>query len=135
VFVAALAAFGAAGLAWAVEESDHADHAHATIRITNARLHPEVARATPSDALGWLNYSSRTARIYFDKSVAEKLACAQKPSFQLDGERLVSPRVEGSQFASLCSLEPGEYTYTVGLFTGQGPTPDRELEGRLIIEE
>ena len=132
--VGALVICAGAWAAWAVE-SDHVEHEQTSIRITNGRLHPEVARSKVTDALSWLNYSSRTARVSFDKSVATKLKCTHKPSFQLDGDRLISPKIEGLQFASLCQLDPGEYDYHVVLYTGQGPIPDREFEGKLIIEQ
>jgi hypothetical protein len=99
--------------------SDHTDHAHSVIRI-GSRLHPEQAQVSPDDALIWVNYSSRVARVVFAADVAKNLKCESASSFTLDGDRLVSRDIQASQFASLCRLAPGEYTYEIELFSGAG---------------
>ena len=90
-------------------ESDHAEHNHRMARITETRVHPKVIEIHSADTIGWLNYSSKRARISFDAEVAKNLICRSKGTFHLDGPRLVSNDIQATQFASLCSLAPGAY--------------------------
>ena len=106
------------------------------VRITASRLHPETIELRADETLAWVNYSNRAARISFDSSVATKLHCKHGASFRLNGERLESRDVRGRQFASLCQLEPGEYTYRVELVQTAGsiaPAGDRVHEGRIVV--
>ncbi len=141
-FAPAFAALCALTLApaFAADEPDHMEHRHSTVRISASRLHPKVQRIHTDDALAWINYSPRSARILFDGSVATKLACRSRASFTIDGDRLVSSRIQGRQFASLCQLAPGEYAYTVelGSSTGEGfgaGGVSRTLKGTIIVTE
>lgn len=127
----ALFAFGA------TSEPDHAGIDHEFVRISGSGLRPETVEVAGETAIAWVNYGSRVARVSFDRSVAEKIACKSRASFTLDGDRLVSPRIQGSSFASLCQLAPGSYDYRVELFAGEGTggagTPERTLVGKIVV--
>ena len=121
----------------AAAESDHADHRHQLIRIFEGRVRPTVQTLDSSDALGWLNYTSRIARVSFAKEVAKKLTCASPGSFRIDGERLISGDIQATQFATLCNLAPGEYEYRVTLRSGIGTTQGREktIGGKIVVTQ
>jgi plastocyanin len=118
------------------EDADHIAHEHRLVRIGSVSLHPTTLAIGPGDAFGWLNYSDQIASVSFPASVGAKLLCKQKTSFRLSGDRLVSGDVQARQFASLCSLAPGEYPYQVMLRTGlggSGAAPGRTLAGTLVV--
>ncbi len=116
---------------------DHAEHRHAFVRITDGSIRPGSLRVDSEDALGWLNYSRKIARVSFDKDVAERMFCTAKGGFRIAGDRLVSQPIQAFQFASLCRLEPGEYTYRVELVGGAGSaqnlTPVSSREGKIVV--
>ena len=116
---------------------DHLDRPHTFVRITEGSLHPAIQTIGASDAFGWINYSSRIARVSFDADVAKKLTCSSRGSFRLTGSRLESGDIQAQQFASLCSLAPGEYRYRVELRAGTGAgggAPPEAREGTLIVK-
>jgi hypothetical protein len=116
-------------------EVDHAAHSHAMVRITRARLDPEVARLSPADAIVFLNYSSRIAQITFEPGAAEKIRCATPTSFGLVDGRLKAEYVREGTFATLCSFQPGDYPYLVELKTAPGVTEnERTLRGTLRVQ-
>lgn len=137
--VLALSPFLLAPAPAAAEEadSDHAEHRHQLIRIFEGRVRPEVQTIDTDDALGWLNYTSRIARVSFDAEVAKHMTCTSPSGFHLDGPRLVSRDIQSTQFATLCSLAPGEYAYVVTLHSGIGTErgPDREIAGKIVVSE
>ncbi len=120
-------------------EPDHAEHDHRMARILESRVRPEVIEIHSSDAIGWLNYSSQRARISFDAQVAKNLTCRSRGTFHLDGPRLISNDIQATQFASLCSLAPGEYEYRVDLMSGIGSSggsiPGKSFTGKIIVSE
>ncbi len=120
-------------------EPDHAEHNHRMARILETHVHPKVIEIHSADAIGWLNYSSKRARISFEAAVAKNLTCRSKGSFHLDGPRLVSNDIQSSQFASLCSLAPGEYEYRVELHSGIGGSGSssvgKSFAGKIIVSE
>ncbi len=134
--VAALAAALGPPSAAEEAENDHARLEHRFVRITDAGLHPDVQRIQRDEAFGWVNYSSKIANISFDREVGAHLTCRSRGSFRLTGERLESGNIQARQFASLCSLAPGEYTYRVELHAGigMGATSARVHEGTLVVE-
>jgi plastocyanin len=113
------------------------DTPHVYVTILQGKLKPDVQKLTPGDAVGWLNYTDKIARISFDKEVAKRMVCKKEGSFKLNGDRLESSNIQAQQFATLCVLSKGEYTYKVDLFSGAGsgggnvPTT---REGKLIVE-
>ncbi|MBW2313234.1 MAG: hypothetical protein JRH10_03510 [Deltaproteobacteria bacterium] len=118
------------------EDSDHADHHHQLIRIFEGRVRPAVQTLGAADALGWLNYTSRIARVSFAREVAKKLTCTSPGSFRIDGERLISGDIQATQFATLCNLAPGEYDYQVtlrsGIGVGQGG--EKTIDGKIVVQ-
>ena len=120
-------------------EPDHAEHDHRMARILETRVHPKVVEIHSADAIGWLNYSSKRARISFDAEVAKNLTCRSKGTFHLDGPRLSSNDIQASQFASLCSLAPGEYEYRVELRSGIGGAGGsgfgKSFKGKIIVSD
>jgi len=129
-------ALALAAPALAEDPSDHADHEHQLIRIFEGRVRPAVQVIRGDDALGWLNYTAKIARISFDKEVAKHLTCTSPGSFHLDGERLVSGDIQATQFATLCNLAPGEYEYRVTLRSGigSGGGGEKVLDGKILVE-
>lgn len=117
-------------------EWDHEDLEHRYVRITDAGLTPKTSRLDPKKAVGWLNYSSLVARVSFPADVVTKMTCISNGGFRVVGERLESPDIQSTQFASLCRLEPGTYSYEVTLAPGIGNTtrPPQSFEGRLVVE-
>jgi hypothetical protein len=121
---------------FAEEGSDHADHEHVFIKIFEARVRPATQVIRSDDAIGWLNYTAKIALISFDKEVARHLTCTSRGSFHLDGERLVSGDIQSTQFATLCSLAPGEYDYRVTLRSGIGSSlgGEKYVDGKILVE-
>lgn len=117
---------------------DHAEFEHQYVRITDSGLRPAAQKIHPEMALGWINYSSRIARISFDAAVVKKLTCRTQGvgAFQVVDERLLSPKVQSMQFASLCHLARGEYAYEVETFSGIGTVggPRRTYKGKILVE-
>jgi plastocyanin len=116
---------------------DHANRDHVFVTILALKVRPDVQRLKAGDAVGWLNYTNRIARVYFDKDVAKKMTCTSKGTFRLDGARLASADIQAQQFASLCSLAPGEYAYTVELRSGAGSSGGgvtNTLDGKIVVE-
>jgi hypothetical protein len=118
------------------EESDHAEHEHRFVRITRRSLHPKEQKIDTDEAFGWVNYSSRMARVSFDREVAKKMLCTTRGDFRITGKRLESGDLQGRQFAALCRLAPGAYAYRVELRSGSVGIAgaERTLEGTLIVE-
>ncbi len=119
-------------------EPDHAEHDHQVARILETRVHPKVIEIHTSDAISWLNYSSKRARVSFDTEVAKNLTCKSVGSFRLEGDRLTSSDIQATQFASLCSLAPGEYEYRVDLRSGiggSGGSPAKSFNGKIVVSE
>ena len=123
----------------AAKEPDHADHEHRFVRITSSKIRPATQQIHSTDAIGWVNYSSKIARISFDREVGKHLACTSRGSFRLTGDRLESGDIQARQFASLCRLAPGEYAYRVDLHTGSGSSsagiPSKSFEGNIVVVE
>ncbi len=119
-------------------EPDHAEHDHRMARILETRVHPKTIEIHSTDAIGWLNYSSKRARISFDAEAAKSMTCRSRGTFHLDGPRLTSSDIQATQFASLCSLAPGEYEYRVELRSGigaDGSSLGKSFTGKIIVSE
>ncbi len=124
------------GIARAEEEPDHVEYEHRFVRITATRVRPETLALGSDQAIGWVNYSSQIARVSFDKEIAEKMTCRSPGGFRLTGDRLESNDIQSLQFASLCRLAPGEYTYRVVLFAGAGSLvspPSTTQQGKIVV--
>ena len=114
-------------------ESDHVASPHSGVRIAASRLHPKEMRLTQDQALVWMNYSRFGARVVFPVEVAKKISCDSKTAFTIDGEKLVSRKIQGRGFASLCKLSPGTYDYQVDLISGAASV-ENTLKGRVIVQ-
>jgi len=126
----------AAALGRADGALDHAELDHVYVRITDAGLRPPSQTLTASQAIGFLNSSAKVARVSFAASVAKDIKCRTRGSFELEGDRLSSGRIQGSQFASLCSIAPGAYAYRVDLQSGAGTggeLVEKTFEGTLVV--
>jgi hypothetical protein len=135
--LASLALALALGLPAAAEDADHVELEHVFVRITSGSLRPATLAVEQDQALGWLNYSNKIAKVSFDASVGKKLLCRSQGSFRLTGARLESGNIEVNAFASLCHLAPGEYEYQVELRegVGLGGTAAPELRtGKLVVQ-
>jgi hypothetical protein len=127
----------AAALGRADGAPDHAALDHVFVRVTDGGLRPGIARLRADQAIGFLNSSSFVVRVSFDASIAARIKCRSQASFTRVGARLESARIQGSQFASLCSLAPGEYAYRVDLQTSAGAGSDlavSSFDGTLRVE-
>ena len=128
----AVAGAGAAG----AQESDHDEHAHHFVRITDDRLTPRVVEMHSGDAIAWGNYTRKTVRIAFDREVAKRIVCESPGSFRLTDDALASRPLRMLQFASLCRLAPGDYEYEVTLrAVTQGVVPAHPLKGHIRVAE
>lgn len=117
--------------------SDHTNKDHVFVTILSLKVRPEVQPLKAGEAVGWINYTDKIARVYFDKDVAKKMTCTSKGSFRVNGDRLESTDIQAQQFASLCSLAPGEYSYNVELRAGLGSgggSVGSPISGKLVVE-
>lgn len=137
MIVAAAALLVASAGVGRASDADHIEHRHRSVRIGAGSLHPRVQHVDEHEAIGWLNYSGRIARVSFEADVATKMFCTAVTGFRVTGPRLESPGIQARQFAAVCRLEPGEYAYRVELYDGasaSGRGYGRTLEGKLIVE-
>ena len=120
-------------------DPDHAEHLHRVAKILETRVHPKTIDMHPTEAISWLNYSNKRARISFDAEVAKKMTCRSGGTFHLEGPRLVTNDIQATQFASLCSLAPGEYEYRVELRAGIGASGGaglgKSFTGKIVVSE
>ncbi len=135
--LAAALCFVAPAAVRAQEPADLGEAHHVFVTILQGRLKPETQTLKAGDAVGWLNYSDKIARVSFDKEVAKQMVCKKEGSFRLNGDRLESTNIQAQQFATLCVLSKGTYEYKVDLFTGAGtgagivPTT---RTGKIVVE-
>jgi len=119
-------------------DADAVSKNHEFIRISDGRIRPKVQELASDDAVGWVNYSSRIARVSFPREVGRSLICTSETSFRLAGDRLESAPIQSKQFASLCNFKPGEYDYRVDFYRGAGSghslAPERSLDGKLVVK-
>lgn len=137
IYASLIASAGLALVGSAQAEVDHFDHDHRLIKIGNGSVRPSVATIGADDAVGWLNYSDKIARISFAADVAAKMVCKSPSGFRVTGDRLESPDIQARQFATVCSLAKGKYRYRVDLNNGLGSGsggPGRSFEGELVVE-
>ena len=117
--------------------SDHTNRDHVFVTILALKVRPDALHIKAGDAVGWLNYTNRIARVSFDKNVAKSMTCTSKGTFSISGERLESADIQAQQFASLCSLSAGEYPYKVELRSGVGSGGggiSANIDGKIIVE-
>jgi hypothetical protein len=118
------------------EDSDHDEHSHHFVRITDDRLTPQAIEMRYGAAIAWGNYTRKTARIRFARDVAKHIVCESPSSFVVTTEALESEPLRALQFASLCKLSPGEYAYEVMLTSvSKERIRPRPLKGRIVVAE
>ena len=125
--VLALSAVLAAGPALAEHESAdaHGKGAMHTIVLEQRDVRPSTTKMNHGDVLSFMNLSIAPIQVTFTepKDLAKHIRCglvrgkgddaaaAPWALFSWQGEKLVAT-VPPGQFASVCSLEPGKYTFT-----------------------
>jgi hypothetical protein len=88
------------------------------------------------EAIAWGNYSSKHARIAFGREVAKRIVCDAPGGFHLSDAALESNELRARQFASLCRLQPGEYSYRVLLYGAtRGWIESKGMAGRIVVRE
>jgi plastocyanin len=125
----ALALLVAVGIAAAAAEHEELDaHAKATTRtvtLDGPDIRPSTTTMDHGDVVSFVNYSTHPIRVTFTEpsDLEKKIRCglvhgrekgaASAPwaIFTWQGGRLVG-NVPPGQFASVCSLDPGTYTFT-----------------------
>jgi hypothetical protein len=118
------------------DTGDHSEQGHHFVRISDGALTPGLVTMKPGEAIAWGNYSSKRARISFDREVARRIVCEAPGGFHLSDEALESNELRARQFASLCRLEPGEYTYRVVLYGAtRGWIDSKGMAGRIVVSE
>ncbi len=110
-------------------EPDHADHPTEVIAILGERITPSIQNVPHGSAFGWLNYTNANANIRFEEGIIDKLVCRSPGQFRIEAEHLEAPLIPAGEFATLCSLMPGNYHYEVHLTDRDAP-----LLGRLVVE-
>ena len=124
----ALALLVAVGVGSAVAENEDLDaHAKAntrTVTLDGTDVRPSTTTMNHSDVVSFLNYSTHPIRVTFTEpsDLEKKIRCGlvhgqEKGSratpwaiFTWQGGKLVG-NVPPGQFASVCSLDPGTYTF------------------------
>jgi hypothetical protein len=118
------------------DTGDHSDQGHHFVRITNGALIPGLVKMESGEAIAWGNYSSKRARIAFDREVAKRIVCDAPGGFHRSDAALESNELRARQFASLCRLQPGEYSYRVLLYGAtRGWIESKGMAGRIVVAE
>ena len=103
----------------------HSKHNIQTITLDGDDVRPSQASLDHGDVLAFANYSARPVRVIFTEpaDLKDKVRCGLLPGkekhapsapwalFTWENDKL-SATVPPGQFASVCSLEPGSYTFT-----------------------
>jgi len=122
----------------------HAKHNIQTITLDGNDVRPAQASLDHGDVLAFANYSARPVRVIFTEpaDLKDKVRCglvrgnekhapaAPWALFTWENEKL-SATVPPGQFASVCSLEPGSYTFTAtSIETGAQGGSGTKLPGK-----
>ena len=113
----------------------HARGTTKTVTLDNQDVHPSSLQMQHGDVISFLNYSTHPVRVTFTdpKDLEKRIRCglvhAAKTApaapwalFTWEDGKLVG-NVPPGQFASVCSLEPGAYSFTaeiIGVKTSEG---------------
>ncbi len=106
------------------DASSHADHPHKTVIVGKTGTLPSDLTMDKGDVLVFENYTSGAVTITFTEPAdqTDKIHCglvrpkASKNAppwakFSFDARKRLSATLPPGQFASLCSLAPGNYVY------------------------
>jgi hypothetical protein len=122
----------------------HSKHNIQTITLDGNDVRPAQASLDHGDVLAFANYSARPVRVIFTEpaNLKDKVRCGlvqgnekHAPAgpwalFTWENEKL-SATVPPGQFASVCSLEPGSYTFTAtSIETGAQGGAGTKLPGK-----
>ena len=111
--------------ALAAEDADsHAAAPRRTVTIGRDRLHPPDLKMTAADVLEFQNFTGRaqTVRFIEPEDQVDKIRCgllgkdsAHRATvlFSWDYKRRLSATILPGQFATVCSLAPGSYSYLI----------------------
>ncbi|WP_447980399.1 hypothetical protein [Candidatus Nitrospira bockiana] len=119
-------------------------HSTRTGKIYDVRigetLNPEELHARQGDEVRFVNARSAPVRIVFVEDLNGRLACEKGflesgmfNLFSSNNATANSARIKANDYASLCFLSPGHYTYTARM---EAPVPggEKNQSGRLVIE-
>jgi hypothetical protein len=122
----------------------HSKHNIQTITLDGNDVRPSQASLSHGDVLAFANYSAHPVRVIFTEpaDLKDKIRCslvrgtekhapeAPWALFSWENEKL-SATVPPGQFASVCSLEPGSYTFTAtSIETAAQGGPGTKLPGK-----
>ncbi len=141
--VLALLALAARPLAAAETPDAHAKGTMHSIVLEGPDVHPTTTKMAHGDTISFVNISTSPIRVTFTEpaDLAKHIRCglvrgkaddAQEAPWALfawQDDKLVA-NVPPGQFASVCSLEPGRYTFTTEPL-GRGPGGANERSGTL----
>ena len=123
----------------------HAHGASQTIVIDGKDVRPSITTMSHDEVASFLNYSTNPVRITFtDAGMEKRIRCGlvhakgKAPSapwalFTWDDGKLVG-NVPPGQFASVCSFEPGSYSFTAQVIGHQTPRDEGTARGQLEVK-
>jgi hypothetical protein len=116
--IAVVAALMFAPACATADGSGHHKKAHHVVTVDAMEVHPPVLEIAQDQVVVWANYSGRAIQVRFPAEVASKFTCPTRPKFYRSGDGgLLSRPVNSMEFSLPCTLEPGEYEYSIlGLF-------------------
>jgi len=127
---------------------DHLDVPHKTVALGKDRILPDNLTMSSSDALVFENFSPAVLTIRFiePENQIEKIRCplaigkivqqgGELAFFRFDYKKRLIATVAPGRFASVCSLAPGQYSYTVepSRTTKAGPSAGQRLSNKGTI--
>jgi hypothetical protein len=133
------------------QPGEHAKHDTHTITLDGNDVRPAQTSMDHGETLAFANFSSHPVRVTFTEpaQLKDKVRCGlvhsdQKhvPSpawalFSWQNDKLMAT-VPPGQFASVCSLEPGSYTFTATPISTAAPgsVPNQELpaKGQIVVK-
>jgi hypothetical protein len=121
---------------WTAEkEHEHALKEHRVVRIGRVNLFPPTLEISAQDAAVWLNLSSGPVEVSLDKDVVMHMHCKEPVLFKLakDGT-LRSGKIPAFGSATICSLDPGTYEYTVVRPAVSGSGQMSQLKGTVVVK-
>jgi plastocyanin len=149
IVFALLIAAGMPALAEHEGPGEHAKHETHTITLDGLDVRPGTVTMDHGDVVGFENYSTHPIQVTFtDPDLQSKIRCglvhakAGGPSepwsvFTWKAGKLTG-NVPPGRFASVCSLEPGTYSYTATIIGGRaygGGTPGTlEPKGQIVVK-
>ena len=131
--------------------AEHAAHDTHTVALDGKDVRPSQTSMVHGDTLAFTNYSAHPLRVTFTEpsELKDKVRCGlvhgkekKAPSaawalFMWENDKLVAT-VPPGQFASVCSLEPGSYTFTALPINTAAPatadTTQLPAKGQIVVK-